>query len=119
MFNDFPRTKLTKAATVTLKHSRSCGLRSRIWMRSRVQAFEIQVIPTFPPDRKYTGSPESSDRFGCNCGTRRHNRGVAYRSAGLKHHGVVTKTQTMKARSTAARRQVKIEIKLIRKLGRN
>jgi len=53
MFNDFPRTKLTKAATVTLKHSRSCGLRSQIWIRSRVQAFEIRVIPTFPVEMSW------------------------------------------------------------------
>jgi hypothetical protein len=44
MCNDFART--TKAATVTLKLSRSCSLSSRNWMRSRFQAFEVRAIPT-------------------------------------------------------------------------
>jgi hypothetical protein len=42
----FPENEATKAATVTLKLSRSCGLRSRNWMRSRFQAFEVRAIPT-------------------------------------------------------------------------
>jgi hypothetical protein len=41
-------TKLTKAATVTLKHSRSCGLRSRIWMRIHVQTLVMIFMPWTP-----------------------------------------------------------------------
>jgi len=38
--------KLNKAATVTLKHSRNCGLRSRIWVRIHVQAVVMSFIPS-------------------------------------------------------------------------
>ena len=58
IFNDFPRTKLNKAATVTRRLGRSFRLRSRIRMRIYVQTLVMIFMPltSLQPTTSHAGS---------------------------------------------------------------